>query len=123
MITITVCLGIAAFVAACIFVPGMTTAVFTGLAKGAMIVFAENRDKRIERRQENGIFGLKKRKDKQVVKGVPDTKLEEIPTNVSTPVENVDYTSSNESGEVPAETIRDRLRDRREQRKNRREER
>lgn len=64
-ITITICLSIAALVAAIIFVPGVASAIMTGLSLGMFRAIGENRAKRIKERRENGgggLLGLRKRR-------------------------------------------------------------
>lgn len=77
-ITITICLSIAALVAAIIFVPGVASAIMTGLSLGMFRAIGENRAKRIKERRENGgggLLGLRKRRAPHTPQDTPQDKL------------------------------------------------
>lgn len=121
IIVISIVAAIGALVAAMIFMPGVTSAVFQGLGKAFFQVLSENRDKRIERRQKYGIFGLRKRREERANQ-TPEVTPEVTPT----PEEVADMQAADAAIEAdadyqpePRETIRHRLKDRRQRRRGR----
>lgn len=118
-IVIAIVAAIAVITLAMVFVPGMATAVFTGLGKALFSVMAANRDERIKRRREYGIFGLKK----------PKAPVQENLNKSTGLSENAMHTSDSPTPDAPAplqeeqplsQRLRDRL-DRVERRQARRE--
>lgn len=114
MITTAIVLAIVAITAAIVFVPGVATAVFTGLGKALFSVMAENRQARIERRREFGIFGLRRRRQKET-----QTPEKETSTILLDSPPDVSNTSSVVDDVNPKQHLRDRLKERRNRRRRR----
>lgn len=112
-ITIAICIAIAVYVAALIFVPGMNMSLFAGLAKGVATVWAANRKERVAARREyrlngGGVFFRRKRK------------LEENVEEKVDPPENVTHTVDIEQVNETRRPLINRLRRRRERTPRRR---